>query len=352
MMDISTYLLLICGILLPLLSASVDGEKEEEFFMKDSSLFSGLDLPVVNPALAAYTPLPLPVEGKCVAGSRWTINNVFDLYHLIDQLECMWTASVVPQRVPLGQNYGRLLAFTNTAALDLFTDFLPPRPYQGDYTFLTQCKGQLYIIGELNFGGLGVSWGVWTINSFPRPLVEGEFYDGREGVLMDFSVDMDRICPIEGHESLLEKNYRFRPFKTGRYPMRLFIDLLRVVGCDSDGGKLLLGRTFMLDPDESNHTPAFTVLFFVLKSLDPGVAPNFKCGTEIQLTEGYEYSRHGALEFLERQRPSKWIEAKIKGTLPDGMYDYENFLNKDGSFPFNPLADDNDNDAPSSPPPH
>eukprot|EP00923_Selenidium_pygospionis_P009027 GHVN01015446.1.p1 GENE.GHVN01015446.1~~GHVN01015446.1.p1 ORF type:complete len:262 (+),score=10.94 GHVN01015446.1:43-828(+) len=245
------------------------------------------------------------------------------LYHLIPEVECMHTASIIPDAVPLGQNYGRLLAFTNTAALDIFTDFMPPGLYEGDFTYMISCNGRQHVVGELNFGGLGVSWGIWTINPFPRRVAEGEYYDGRAGVLMDFSVDINRVCPLEGLEAEDHAKYKhFAPYQSGRWPFRLFIDLLRVVGCDTDGGKLLLGRTWMLDPDESENTPGFTVLFFVLKSHDPAVAPGFECGTEIVLNQSYTYSRAGALEFLDRQRPVLWLESKKQGTLPDGMFDY------------------------------
>lgn len=93
---------------------------------------------------------------------------------------------------------------------------------------------------------------------------------------MDFSIDLKRLCQGEGDELLTRSRWSLatmRPFQTGIWPMRLFIDLvslltrrqtntasllrvqLRIAGCDRDGGVILLGRTFMLDPQKSLERP-------------------------------------------------------------------------------------------------
>lgn len=272
----------------------------------------------------SQNPLPLPVSGECIEGARWTITSTSQLFKLIDELECIWAAALTPQAVSRGYHYGQLLAFTNSDLLDFFTR----SSYQGDFVFETQCNKVHHMVGLLKFAGLSPSFAIWSINKFPLPIAEGEFYDGREAIVMDFSVDLRSLCAGEGDERTARSNWSrnsMRPFQTGIWPMRLFIDLLRVVGCDTDGGTLLLGRTFMLDPEKSLNRPAFTVLFFVLKTFDPKVTPpEFNCGDAVTLDKTFSYYRHGALDFLSRLGPLRYKSAVLRDDLQNGLFDYNN----------------------------
>lgn len=128
------------------------------------------------------------LSGNCTKGSTWTITSTNKLFEIIGDLECLWAASLTPAGVPTGYQYGKLLAFTNTAGIFrmqlpiwFFIDSLFPSSWllhsfglpgevsrhtsiyrtslQGDFTFKTQCNGVYHIVGHLKFGGLSPSYG-------------------------------------------------------------------------------------------------------------------------------------------------------------------------------------------------
>eukprot|EP00921_Rhytidocystis_pertsovi_P002615 GHVQ01004512.1.p1 GENE.GHVQ01004512.1~~GHVQ01004512.1.p1 ORF type:complete len:423 (+),score=37.27 GHVQ01004512.1:197-1465(+) len=298
-----------------------------------SSVPRSLLWPKVSSNIAAYNPLPLPVSGTCHAGTQYVVNSVADLYGLIPEIECVWTQGIVPNKVPMGAAYGRLLAFANTAFYDYFVEFI----YQGDYLLQTQCNGNYYNIGILNFGGFDLSTGVWTISPLPDHYVimDGEHYDGRAGVLMDFTIKVETYCPKEGNESgwkapLLEG---FSPFRSGGWPVRLFIDMLRAVGRDADECIIMLGRTWMLNPTPGDNT-LYTSLYFTLRTCDSGVLPALVRGTKLDpIPETYTYNRAGLFEVLNRLNPISYALGEIAGTYPDGMYDYKTYGNTNDQPP-------------------
>eukprot|EP00915_Cephaloidophora_sp_WS-2016_P009327 GHVH01013306.1.p1 GENE.GHVH01013306.1~~GHVH01013306.1.p1 ORF type:complete len:327 (-),score=21.73 GHVH01013306.1:673-1653(-) len=272
-------------------------------------------------------PLPLPFEGSCTAGTKWTINSLEQLYNT-DEHDCIWAAGITPGGVPLGRNYGSLLSFADSTLLTLLTPFL----YQGDYTYQTRCGDSYQYIGVLYFGGVPANTGFWSINEFPWPFPSsqqgGEYYDGKAGILMDFSTDTSARCGAD--EPIFPQGGFGQPFFTGSWPMRQFIDLLQWVGCDeADGGHLLLGRTWMLDATKSldEVDEVYTVLYFVLKTFDDNVLPaGATCGMEIELDTSFTFSRGGLAPFLKRLNPLNWIEGQMTGTLTDGIIDYPDAL--------------------------
>eukprot|EP00922_Rhytidocystis_sp_ex-Travisia-forbesii_P046855 GHVS01069839.1.p1 GENE.GHVS01069839.1~~GHVS01069839.1.p1 ORF type:complete len:419 (+),score=56.97 GHVS01069839.1:219-1475(+) len=279
--------------------------------------------------LAGYAPLPLPVKGRCEEGREYLVDSIQDLYSLVPEIECVWTQAIVPNKVPMGASYGRLLTFANTAFIDYFIEFI----YQGDFLLQTRCNDNYYNIGVLNFGGMDLSTGIWSISPLPShyTLLPGEQYDGRAGVLMDFTVNVDHYCPVEGNE----KAWRgpllsgFLPFTTGTWPYRLFIDMLRAVGRDSDDCIILLGRTWMLDPLPADNG-LYTVLFFTLKTCDPEVLPDFKRGVPLDpIPASYTYDRQGVFEFLQRLDPISFFVGDLLKTNPNGIYDYTQYANTD-----------------------
>eukprot|EP00922_Rhytidocystis_sp_ex-Travisia-forbesii_P046857 GHVS01069842.1.p1 GENE.GHVS01069842.1~~GHVS01069842.1.p1 ORF type:complete len:424 (+),score=44.76 GHVS01069842.1:194-1465(+) len=283
----------------------------------------------LDTTLAGFAPLPLPVKGRCEEGRQYLVESIQDLYELVPEIECLWTQAIVPNKVPMGASYGRLITFANTAFIDYFMEFI----YQGDFLLQTRCNDNYYNIGVLNFGGMDLSTGIWSISPIPSHFnfLPGEHYDGRAGVLMDFTVNVEHYCPYEGNE----KTWRapllngFRPFATGTWPYRLFIDMLRAVGRDSDGCVILLGRTWMLDPLPAD-SGLYTVLFFTLKTCDPEVLPNFKRGVPLDPTpEAFTYDRQGVFEFLQRLDPISFLVGDLLKTNPNGVYDYKHYANTD-----------------------
>eukprot|EP00922_Rhytidocystis_sp_ex-Travisia-forbesii_P046856 GHVS01069841.1.p1 GENE.GHVS01069841.1~~GHVS01069841.1.p1 ORF type:complete len:420 (+),score=86.00 GHVS01069841.1:204-1463(+) len=283
----------------------------------------------LDTTLAGFAPLPLPVKGRCEQGRQYLVQSTEDLYSLVPEIECLWTQAIVPNKVPMGASYGRLITFANTAFIDYFIEFI----YQGDFLVQTRCNDNYYNIGILNFGGKDLSTGIWSISPIPShyTFLPGEHYDGRAGVLMDFTVNVEHYCPYEGNE----KGWRapllsgFRPFTTGTWPYRLFIDMLRAVGRDSDGCIILLGRTWMLDPLPADNG-LYTVLFFTLKTCDPEVLPDFKRGEPLDpIPESYTYDRQGVFEFLQRLDPLSFFVGDLLKTNPNGIYDYTQHGNSD-----------------------
>lgn len=258
---------------------------------------------------------PITTSGDCLSGHTYIITDESQLYEGINY-PCLWDAGLVPKTVPLGMNHGKLLQFVGSSLPTLVTPFF----YQGDFTMKTLCSGEYKDIGLLHFGGKTTSAGIWTIDSYPWPSGDGEFYDGKQGVLMDFSVDVAEHC---GSDIPAYPLVNFTPAKTYGWPMRLFVDLLTYVGCnEADGGHLLLGRTWMLSPNGDNETrEGYTVLWFVLKTFDPNVVPDgYTCGTPITVQNTFSYSYKGILPFLERLS-NLWL--RNPSQIVDGVVDYD-----------------------------
>lgn len=311
---------------------SKNGIPNEEYSVGDSSPFSlnSRFVAALPPSMSSsMAPLPFPINGTCHAGTEYIVQSIDDLYTLIPDIECVWNQALVPNKVPMGANYGRLLAFSNSAFLDYCIEFI----YQGDWLMQTRCGPNYYNIGVLYFGGFHVSTGIWTISPLPSHFIlpPGEHYDGRPGILMDFTVDVEHYCPMEGTLPTWKGPTLFSgglsPFSTGTWPYRLFIDMLRAVGRDTDECLLLLGRTWMVDPMSPTKS-VYTVLYFTLKTCDPEVLPDFKRSQPLDpLMETFSYDRQGVLEFFRRLNPVSFLMGDLLQTNPNGVYNYSHYGN-------------------------
>lgn len=252
----------------------------------------------------AFSPLPLPASGSCTKGTSYTINSVIDLYSRLDELECIFSAGVSPDDVPLGFSYGYLLSAANSAALDILAEAV----YQGDYVVKTQCGGKFLNIGWMSIAGVKPGTAVWSIGdaeaALKTGLAPGEYPlpSNRPAIIMDFTVDLNKLCAAQGNESPLGL-IGFSPFANSLWPIKQFVDIAVIVGRDAnDGGLITLNKAYITNA----QLGAQTALIYATKNFDPAVKPGFASGTPIVVPAGpnnenvITFNRLGLSSLIER----------------------------------------------------
>eukprot|EP01068_Selenidium_serpulae_P006131 Selendium_serpulae@DN4297_c0_g1_i3.p2 len=151
-------------------------------------------------------------------------------------------------------------------------------------------------MGFLQVSGRTVSTGEWYIGPLPVTVSSREYSDARPGLVLDFSRRMSDLCPPEGADASLfdlAMLPRRAALNSARWPVRNFVDQVRVVGRDPHTNQLLmLGRTLQTDEDLPD-LPARTAWYFLLRSDDPAVLPRFRAGTALPPSIPFEYHHQG-----------------------------------------------------------
>eukprot|EP00921_Rhytidocystis_pertsovi_P016319 GHVQ01025793.1.p1 GENE.GHVQ01025793.1~~GHVQ01025793.1.p1 ORF type:complete len:444 (+),score=48.27 GHVQ01025793.1:462-1793(+) len=289
-----------------------DNNSQDEQAGMDRDVKSYLDVweniktaKAISTSAGSLAPVPvLPVKGECIEGAQYHIQSVDEIK--IDQLECLFAVALPVDKVPLGALYGNILAFANTAFYSPLINLI----YQGDYVVETKCRsGKTYYLNVLKFGGISSTTGLFYLGKIKRQIAANEHYEDMESLVMDFSVSIPEICPVEGLEGVA--GLFFRPFwsdvNSNIYPVKLFQDHVRLVGRNKDGCLILLGRTFMTDPLNPEGT-VVTSWYFTLTSCDRTVNASFT-GTLPPLNKSFTYERSSGLELLKRANPlvSAWV---------------------------------------------
>eukprot|EP00922_Rhytidocystis_sp_ex-Travisia-forbesii_P003986 GHVS01005777.1.p1 GENE.GHVS01005777.1~~GHVS01005777.1.p1 ORF type:complete len:345 (-),score=3.90 GHVS01005777.1:202-1236(-) len=275
----------------------------------------------VPPEKAAKLPVPiLPISGACPSNSSYVISSTEQLLNSVSELECIYAVALPVDRVPLGNLYGRIIAFANSAfwnpVIELF--------YQGDHVVQTKCDNKTIHLNVLKFAGLPLATGLFYLGRMRHSVDPAEGFVDSEGLVMDFSVDIAKLCP--GIRSPKQMKL-FRPFlsdiNANIYPVTFFQDHARAVGRDSDGCLILLGRTFLRDPLNLERS-LVTAWYFTLKSCDPTVNQSLKRFDPLPtLATGFSYSRTGALEVLRRVNPFSAMLAEFMRKSLAGENDSE-----------------------------
>lgn len=250
---------------------------------------------------ASQSIAPLPTHGSCESGKRYVINSYEDLVDRVDELPCIWSVGLAPQAVPLGAVPGQLLALLNTARYNPIANSV----YQGDFVVETLCNGKTFYMGFLQAGGRTVSTGKWYIGRLPVDVVPTEYSDDKDGLILDFSSDIRRECgpeDVSKYPLALTMLPRKAPWNSNIWPIRTFVDQVRIVGRQKNGELLMLGRTFQTDESRPNE-PAVTAWYFLLRTTDPSVLPQFAAGTPIGPTEEFEFYHTGVAELAHRLIP-------------------------------------------------
>lgn len=287
--------------------------------VSSEDMVSFLESPLTLPSSSTMvSPIPVfPMSGSCSAGTRYNISSMTDLYAQTDNLDCLFDAALDVGKVPLGAHYGRVLAVANSAFWNPIIDIF----YQGDHVVQTKCNGETYYLNILKFAGLPFSSGLFYLGNLGLTVNQNEGYAERRGLIMDFSVDLNRLCPTRDDMSLSDMQF-FRPFwsdvNSNMYPTAMFQDVARAVGRDTDECLLLLGRTFLRDPIQLD-APTVTSWYFVLKNCDPTVMPNFTRGTFLTLERSFEYYHRGGLELLRRLNPFSVLASVVLRHYSDAL---------------------------------
>jgi hypothetical protein len=102
----------------------------------------------------------------------------------------------------------------------------------------------------------------------------GEYYDGQDNLIIDYTQDFSKLC------------YNFNELKQSQgmdiptrnvYPLNQIVDALRLVGRQSDGGSIFLGKTYLRNSAQVSRT----VVYFYFVNYDADVNPEFLPGNEL-----------------------------------------------------------------------
>eukprot|EP00918_Siedleckia_nematoides_P102727 GHVU01224309.1.p1 GENE.GHVU01224309.1~~GHVU01224309.1.p1 ORF type:complete len:264 (+),score=39.46 GHVU01224309.1:2531-3322(+) len=232
-----------------------------------------------------------------------------------DELDCIWSVGLAPDTVPVGHIPGTAISIANTG----FYNKLAAQIYRGDFAFEADCG--------VNFGFLLLApidhpsgTAVWKVQSLPPslgPVQAGEYMDDRAALTFDFSAPVPPACEDNVADMLQEvkKSSKTDAALLGGlsrpaglpslladlYPLNLFFDMVRIVGKQSDGKLLWLGRTLMKPAKDGDGLATF--MYFSLTSDDPRVNPELRPGFSVGPSVGFSFSRQlGGEELLVRAK--------------------------------------------------
>jgi hypothetical protein len=175
------------------------------------------------------------------------------------ELECVYEAGVTPSKIPEGPLYGSLLSILNSRFFNSFVN----RMWWGKIAVQYSCPNN----------GPIVHYGVNNmLHHFLNPfLVYIGFLDnqehGKPTMILDYTTDFSKICPGLEKEVGVRKN---------AFPSDEFVDGVRLVGRQKDGGAILLGKVVHKD---DRKTP---LVYFSFINYDPNLNPDFQSGQALQ----------------------------------------------------------------------
>jgi len=245
-------------------------------------------------------------------------------------LECIFTAGKVPSAIPLGIYHSRNLQVLDTRRLNSLMDLTITEKYvtqvpcrveqQGNvrifqisshslvlarivttnesgfipYEISSCWHSKFWILGTRNTsafilwnnfgrsGTPGIPAGVQlgNVKDLMSNLEEGEFYDGRDSLVVDCSDDIAARCPAYVTPDV-QRNLVVQKTETGNlYPLSELFDLIRLVGVqEKDGARIYLGKSYVRSAFD---TKAGVVSFFSFKNYDLRVNPSFQIGDKLE----------------------------------------------------------------------
>lgn len=157
--------------------------------------------------------------------------------------------------------------------------------WRGNFAFKAECNAssnapaEVYIGFHNSFNSAAVLPTLLHIAPLTGNFAPEECEDGKASVIMDFTQDLNKLCP--DYSDFVEKNKDWLPTRVKSfanfYPNTQILDVFRLVGRQGDGGRIFLGKTYFKDVFRSDGQLA-TIAFWYVVNYDEGVNPEFAVG--------------------------------------------------------------------------
>ncbi|OXA43693.1 uncharacterized protein LOC110858401 [Folsomia candida] len=260
--------------------------------------------------VARRFPIPSSAYGKCQAGKSYTINSFEDLRKHEAELQCIFSAGLTPSKVPEGPQPGRVLLALN--ARHFLINPIVRLIWRGNFAFKAECNStsgseasQIYVGFHNSFNNVAVLPTIVYIAPLQANFAPGECEDGKPSAIMDFTQNLRTICP--DYAEFVRRNKDKLPTSVTSlanfYPNTQILDVFRLVGRQSDGGRIFLGKTYFRDAFRSDKQIA-TIAFWYTLSYDDQVNPDFGVGENLPPLEySYDYMFPGVVDIVFRYLP-------------------------------------------------
>ncbi|OXA54366.1 hypothetical protein Fcan01_10174 [Folsomia candida] len=192
--------------------------------------------------------LPFTKMGTCEANKTYTITSINDFYDHTTQLECIYAGSRIPTKIPVGPMHATIITVLNSL---IFNPFIEPI-WDGKYIKETICNGTKIFVG-FNAFPTGPSMPfIPKIRKHGLNLAPAEWDDGKGGLVVEYSNDVMEICP-EVRDDVLSKGGKGAPSAHNIWSKGIpFMDVIRFVGRQTDGGNIYLLKTYLRDAFRSD----------------------------------------------------------------------------------------------------
>lgn len=230
----------------------------------------------------------------CKAGVLYpAITSVSVLRTLEYDLECVYSAGIVPSTIPLGYYFGIPLTVGQSSSLANLLGVV----WKGKYAAQSYCPetGETkHVLWNRLRNTSYFSANVY-IGTLLQPLATGEYDDGRGSLVIDYSSKLSG-CNSVWNDVGYNTTVHFT--ENGRL-MHQVIDTVRLVGRDATGAAILLGKTYLKFLTMAGHRLA-TVAYWSLVISGAQFHPEFAYGTQLPpLEKSFAYARHGLLDTFQ-----------------------------------------------------
>lgn len=189
--------------------------------------------------------------------------------------------------VPEGPQPGRVLLALN--ARHFLINPIVRLIWRGNFAFKAECNStsgseasQIYVGFHNSFNNVAVLPTIVYIAPLQANFAPGECEDGKPSAIMDFTQNLRTICP--DYAEFVRRNKDKLPTSVTSlanfYPNTQILDVFRLVGRQSDGGRIFLGKTYFRDAFRSDKQIA-TIAFWYTLSYDDQVNPDFGVGENL-----------------------------------------------------------------------
>jgi len=218
------------------------------------------------------------------AGKIYNVTSVEYLKDNYEDLQCMFWAAEEPTKVPVGPLYGDILTVGNQR----FLNFVVRTFWSGKFIEKVKCQGSERFLGwNRVIGQPQVPFDPYLGYSRNNSNIHPMYRDNKRSLMIDYRQEMAKICPDfvqmtgRNFETVPVPPVRKSPVHLNFYPLNLFLDIVRLVGRQEDGGAILLGQLFLEDRFSSSKV-AKPVSFFTVISYDPELNQEFVYGQTLK----------------------------------------------------------------------
>ncbi|XP_035711923.1 uncharacterized protein LOC110855192 [Folsomia candida] len=283
-----------------------------------------------KPSVAKNLIIPSTSYGKCEAGKSYTISSIEDLKKHEAELQCVFAIGLTPSKVPVGPLPGGLLLFLNSRLAPV-NPTLVGLLWHGYFAFKADCtkNSAQVVVGFHNvLNNRAIVPGLFTVGRLQGNFAPGEYEDGKPSLLIDFTQDLNKMCPE--YAEFVTKNKDSLPTSvkglTNFYPANQLLDAWRLVGINAkDGGKILLGKIYVRDIFRSDKQLA-TAAFVYMLSYDEGLNPEYRGETVTLLGSDFDFMFPGGVDLIVKLLPLDNFLSRPIATLTNLGLEARTFL--------------------------